>query len=439
MKKKTLALFSIVILIFGSLFFCQEFFKKPSNIIALSVCSLRKDALSIYGLQTKKYYLDELSERSLVLKQAISSDGVRGLSRHLLKALSEDQFFLKDYNLLSDSAHDAVSRLLRFDNPEIYFKNLSDKIEIALKENKPFALFPHIELLHFPFGESDSSELISFLDSQQNISRKEISERLPFFLALVPYEKLVSIYPSSFLPMSPEDALNFSFKVFKNPERLRKWKQSATFHDDRKVLLRFYHLKLKVLDTYLNHLLKGRENDSYIYIVGCHGQPFLEQEDFLHGNAIDEGTANIPAFIHLPGMSKPEFLGKQVGMEKIVQTIKELAPERLSNNKFIALSSKILSDEFMLQFDCKGQRFGVRDNGKYKYMRDFSSGEIKFFELQNDPQMQDNLSEELTSEQVEFYEKKLYDLFLNKLTSNQNDLPSASYCPFQIQINSRIK
>lgn len=434
---KTSALFFIVVLLSGAFAYFKWQRQKPSNIIALSVCSLRKDVFSVYSQKPKEFYIDSLAERSIVLKQAISSDGVRGLSRYLIKILANEQSF-KNYELINGE-NEAVIRLTRFDDPEAYFNSLEKKVSTALKSKKPFLLFPHIEYLHFPFAENEDAELDAYLLSQKSLSKTELSQRLPFFLALVPYDKLVNLYPFYFKPLPAPDALSFAFDTFKNPSSLLMWKNSVNFSDDRKLLLKFYYKKLKILDSYLEKFLSARENDSIIYLVGCHGQPFLEQKEFLHGNAIDEGTANIPAFIHFGGMKEKKEITYQTSMEKIVQTIESLAIHNLPETEFFKKARENLKEEIILQFDCRGQRFAIRNDGLSKYVQDFATGNKEFYDLTKDPDMLQNKVDELSSEQLSFYEKNLYKLFTDRLSSDDETLPQTGYCPYQIQLQKKGK
>ncbi|MGZ3809904.1 MAG: hypothetical protein ACXVCE_17600, partial [Bacteriovorax sp.] len=245
----------------------------------MSVCSLRKDELSIYSQNqehsNKKKYLESLGERSIVLNQAISYDGVRGMSRYLLGALNDNPIIKREYSFLNDVNQlgiskkiDIMERLSRYDDHNSYFKKLKLKIQKALRANKPFILFSHIEFLHFPFADSSDPEIIHYLSLQKKISRKDLDERLPFFLALVPYDILLKNFPSFFKDMSFGDSLSYGFKVFKDPVALNRWKNNPSFSSDIEVLQKFYKARLKALDAHLEEILKARERDSFIYLVG---------------------------------------------------------------------------------------------------------------------------------------------------------------------------
>ncbi|MDD4973894.1 MAG: hypothetical protein PHY93_06060 [Bacteriovorax sp.] len=406
---------------------------------------MRKDELSIFTqsrtLGNKNKYLDSLGEHSIVLNQAISYDGVRGMSRYLLSALNNnsiirnDYIFINDINQLGISKNiDIMNRLSRYDDQGRYFKKLEFKIQKALSDEKPFILFSHIEFLHFPFANLSDPELLNYLNRQKNISTKDLNERLPFFLALVPYDGLSKTFLNFFKPLSFSDSLSYGFKVFKDPVSLNKWKQNPSFANDIKVLRKFYKTRLNTLDTYLENFLKPREMDSFIYLVGCHGQPFLEQGEFLHGNGIDEGVANIPAFIHMPKMKERINLNQQVGMISIANTIKELVNQKLENDKFVNYAKQELEEKIILQFDCRGQRFAIRYDGKSKYVQDFATGKKEFYNLVNDPFMKRNIIDELSQDQRSFFQNNLYDLFLHKLSSSAKELPSTGYCPYQIKL-----
>lgn len=328
-----------------------------------------------------------------------------------------------------------MDRVQRYDDEKLYFNNLESKIKSAINNKKAFVIFPHIEYLHFPFADKNDPELLTYLNTQKKISSENVSERLPFFLALVPYDVLMKTFPQYFKKISLTESLAYAFEIFKDPKYLKKWKQSQSFKNDIDVLHKFYSARLRSLDIHLEKILKPRENDSYIYLVGCHGEPFLEHDEFLHGNGLNEGVANIPAFIHVPNMNERININWQVGMIAIAESIKKLVDLDLSKEEFIKILNESLHEKIILQYDCRGSKFAIRNDGKYKYVENFLDGTKAFYNLTKDPNMSKNIIDKTSPEKISFYRNKMYDIFLHELSKDAKNLPMPGYCPYQIKLN----
>ena len=121
-------------------------------------------------------------------------------------------------------------------------------------------------------------------------------------------------------------------------------------------------------------------------------------------------------------------------MISIANSVRDLINQNLDKKHFFKMASKTLNEPVILQFDCRGQKFAIRNEGKNKYVQDFSNGKKEFYDLVKDPLMEKNIIDIVPHSELSFYENNLYDFFINKLSSNNEELPMAGYCPYQIRL-----
>lgn len=396
-KKSSILILTTLVLL-GSL--AAYYFSKPSprNVIAISVCSLGKNVFQSYSPASfltqnlyQNLYIDKLSQRSILLTDMVSYDGWRGLSRHLrnipLKNLVEKNYqFIGTTNTSKiETVSDTTLRLLRFDNKDEYFNKIKAEIEFSLNQNQPFFASLHFEWAHFPYADDLDDKLNDYL-SRSSWTDKEIKNRIPFLAALFPYKVLQQKFPKAFPQIKESDELAWAWKNFKDPINLANWKKSSVFASDLALIKEYYLKRLQILDRELEKLLVPLEKKADIFFVSCHGQPFLEDNEFLHGNPFNEETAQLPAFIHLADSQSVFKVETQTSMPKMVNALSLLINQQISTKKWEDNLPTVLSEPTLLQYDCQGHQMAIRTEGKFKYIYSFASGEEQLFQIDRDKQ-----------------------------------------------------
>lgn len=387
--KTTSILILMTLILSGSL--VAYYFSKPSprNIIAISVCSLGKNAFQSYNPTsslTQNLYIDKLSQRSILLTDMVSYDGWRGLSRHL-RQISLKNLVEKNYQFIGatpssqiESVSDTTLRLLRFDNKDEYFNKIKAEIEFSLNQNQPFFASLHLEWAHFPFADNLDEKLNEYL-SRSSWTDKEIKNRIPFLASLLPYKVLQQKFPKAFPQIKGSDELAWAWKNFKDPISLALWKKSTSFPTDLALIKEYYLKRLKLLDQDLEKLLAPLEKKVNLFFVSCHGQPFLENDEFLHGNPFNEETAQLPAFVHLANFHSVFKVETQTSMPKMVNALNLFLSQQGSTKEWEENLPTVLSEPVLLQYDCQGQQMAIRTEGKFKYIYNFASGEEYLFQI----------------------------------------------------------
>lgn len=121
--------------------------QNDQNIVVVSFCSLRKDLLESFTKDrnlSQNLYIDKLAKKSIILKDMVSYDGWRGLSRHL-KQIPIETLTQKNYQIIGASKDnkfedisDSTLRLLRFGNKELYFQKINSEVKESSQMGKPF-------------------------------------------------------------------------------------------------------------------------------------------------------------------------------------------------------------------------------------------------------------------------------------------------------------
>lgn len=435
------------------------FKNRTPNIIVLSACSLKKDVITAYqsylpGSDLENAYINKLAKKSFVFKQAVSYDAYRGIAgylRNIPKSLIEKREYLAlgapnrfqsevDLkNKLNNIPQTASigDYLFRYDDPRKYFQNIQSRIEQAIKDKKPFILVSHTEWLHFPFGEMDDVELRSFL-AEQKINSPEKEKRLSFLLALFPYPLLNQYFPQYFPQKSAEDALVYAWNVIKDPKNLSEWKNSFQFKKDQKILDYYYKKQFLRFSSFNQNILEKRENDSFIFVVGCHGEPFYDHNEFLHGNGLDEESVSIPLLIHAPGMTEQIDVNHQVGMKPIAELIIDLAINRVSNEDFKDKVERQLVEDNVLHFNCAGNKFALRTKEKIKFVVDLSNDEKEIFDLNVDPLAVHNIFSTFPPDKKIALERQFYELLNDNLPLVKRDLKHNRDCLYRVRLQENI-
>jgi hypothetical protein len=133
--------------------------------------------------------------------------------------------------------------------------------------------------------------------------------------------------------------------------------------------------------------------DSLIIITADHGEEFLEHGCLAHGFQLYNETIHIPLVFYWPGHLPPVSNENIVSGIDIAPTILKLCqlkpPSSMLGENMLKRRGKRDPILFSTHFVNQKQR-GVRD-GDWKLIKNMKTGEIKIFNLSNDPEEKDNL------------------------------------------------
>jgi arylsulfatase A-like enzyme len=328
--------------------------RKPTNLILITVDSLRPDHLGCYGYpRNTSPNIDNLASRGMVFRQAISNGGATpqafpAMLASILPPLDQDGYkgslktnvtiaeVLKKngYQTAAFHCNAWLSRFYHYDKGfDTFDDGFAGKRE-PLSLNRALKRKLRNILLHLPI----LNELRVVFRSKKahpttadEITAKAISwlKNRPdrFFLWLhymdthLPY-----MPPSDYLKyfhsqsMSKKEMFRLSDKVLRNPDSMLKSEKDA--------LICLYDASIRYVDDAIGRLLdelKGEALDNTaVVLVADHGEAFGEHGEFFH-NKVYEALIRVPLIIKVPGIEKRIVIEEQYSLMDLAPTIVELS------------------------------------------------------------------------------------------------------------------
>jgi len=133
--------------------------------------------------------------------------------------------------------------------------------------------------------------------------------------------------------------------------------------------------------------------DSLIVITADHGEEFLEHDCLAHGFQLYDETIHIPLIFYWKDHLEADCSERLVSGIDIAPTILELCqikpPDSMLGKNILKKKVREESSLFFTHFSNQKKR-GMR-TGKWKLVENIRTGEIKIFDIDNDPKEQNNL------------------------------------------------
>ena len=177
------------------------------------------------------------------------------------------------------------------------------------------------------------------------------------------------------------------------------------------MLLNLYRSELKYVDEKIGDLMEKLDDigylneDTYVFIMGDHGQQFLEHGDFGHGVYLYEELCNVPLLIYNENFKEKKERTFVSGID-IGPTILDIAnipyPESFlgtsiftanSNREIILQEGRNKRNDFIIKgnniyLDIRKYKIALIENS-YKYIMTCAQDEL--YNLKKDPKEKNNL------------------------------------------------
>jgi len=196
--------------------------------------------------------------------------------------------------------------------------------------------------------------------------------------------------------------------------KTRKEKYARFTDAERDMLLHLYRRDLRRVDSSVASLLEGLDSagylddNTYVFILGDHGQQFFEHGDFGHGIYLYQELCNVPFLIYNRGLQCRKDERPVSGLD-IAPTILELAgvacPPQFcgqsilnstaTGRDIIVQEGRDENNDFIIDgnnayLDVRKYRVALV-RGRYKFIMD-SHAKHELYDLERDPHEQNNLA-----------------------------------------------
>jgi len=177
---------------------------------------------------------------------------------------------------------------------------------------------------------------------------------------------------------------------------------------EREWIKELYDAEVRYVDDNLGRLFEylkksGLYEDSLIILTSDHGEEFWDHGGFEHGHALYNEVIQVPLIIKLPGENQVKEEKMRVSTQSLMRTILDASGIEYDRDRLIAGSlyplmqgkgneiseEPLVSTGLLYYEDRESLIFGNK-----KYIRSLISNEEELYDLQNDPDEQNELSDE---------------------------------------------
>lgn len=409
----------------------QNPFVKP-NVLIVSVCSLRANALSLYGAIDKNTapHLEKFfSESQFVFQNAFNGLGWTNLINFTYTTIPADKFM---FNLYDQSGSDGVSHLWRIPNRLSYqskkpeaindnefeknFKSALSEVEKNLRapRARPFFALLHFKYLHYPLIDRFNAEAQwdRYLDESEKALLSEYLahperyyHKLSLLLFLANDPRHILLHPkfkNQKKWAGDPIALRKALGLMTNPDLLAEWKASEGYDRDLRILEKIYRANVHYFDEVLGQVLnlwgdKELQKNTIVAFVADHGEAHMERDELTHGMSLWDLLLHVPVAIKFPDFGPHEIVKEQIDHLALSYLFGDIVEGARTAPMFKAALQKRLP-EVIIARNCNNDLRGLRYKNKYKYFVRLRDGERFLFDLENDPAELRNLASELPDE-----------------------------------------
>ena len=411
--------------------------QKRKNIILLTIECLRKDFVSVYNYEEHNTpNLHKIARKSLIYDNFYSSSSWTPPSFYAIftsnyPLMDEGRVSLNKYDItfteiLRKNGYYTIglttggwlSKYFGFDKGFIKFYDGSSRKQAKSPRFKLKEFIKNSEILGEPVrylyfykkyywhrrGYSDelNSRALEWLN---NLSGK------PLFLWIHYPETHEPYYPPRQMTIYRFNEIWRLNKKIMKDIGTRKRGALKLSPKEKEMLLNLYRSELKYVDEKIGDLMEKLDDigylneDTYVFIMGDHGQQFLEHGDFGHGVYLYEELCNVPLLIYNENFKEKKERTFVSGID-IGPTILDIAnipyPESFlgtsiftanSNREIILQEGRNKRNDFIIKgnniyLDIRKYKIALIENS-YKYIMTCAQDEL--YNLKKDPKEKNNL------------------------------------------------
>jgi len=275
---------------------------------------------------------------------------------------------------------------------------------VSQRSTWPFFLTAHFKYMHYPLVDeiNPDAEWDYFLSAEEKSRVSEYRshpekhlEKTPLLLYLFHEPQFLLKDPSvrgiDVDPERPRDLRKLA-GLINEPSMLRRWRESAGFADDLKLIDKIYRANLRYFDAkVLGPALelfgdKELQRNTIVIVMGDHGESRMEHGDFGHGDSLFDPALQIPFAIRFPDYrGKPVIIEEQMQMAWMAELVADLLDKKIQGPDGLHSFVRARAEEPMAIRNCNNDQNGLRIANRYKFIRDLASGKRLVFDLQKDP------------------------------------------------------
>ncbi len=399
---------------------------KISNIILISIDTLRKDVLSSYGSnEVSTPNIDRIAEDGFLFTQAYSpapwtlpafSSIMTGVNPLVHKTTDSKSRLPETFTTIAEYLADSGYKTSAIGTN--VFLHSEYNIDQGFME---YNFFPKRKELVDSFGgafiniafpghfktDASTSDLTDLSINWLNKNRDK-----DFFLWLHYYDPHIPYTPP--VEYIAEDKNQSTIgNEFQSAGVIRSGHYSPNLAD-RIRIRQLYDAEVRYVDDSIGRLIETLEEldlykDSLIIITSDHGEEFWEHGGFEHGHTLYNELINVPLIIKLPDNEHGNIIDIPVTTQSLMPTILELSDIEFDNGSYLASSLVPLLENKPSNYEVRpiisssllyyeDREAAIVDESKY--IRTIITDQEEFYNLTKDPQEQSPLSNSQVSDKI---------------------------------------
>lgn len=302
-------------------------FKKPTNVILITIDTLRADVLESYGGPARSNHLSALARHGWQFDACTSASMLTNPSHASIMT----SLYLRDHGVYDNES--GIS-------PEV--KTLAETLSRRGLQTAALIGFPHLNPNVSNLGKgfervikASRSERQALETSKRALSLiDELEGDSPFFLWVhyvdphAPYDPPKEHLPRAW-PGKPDRAMHHARNVSPGFQRKNPW-FAKEFSQAKRTseLVSRYVAEVEATDQAIGFFRaglkrRGLDGSTALVITSDHGENLGEQDLFFHHGGLYPQTTHVPLLVSVPGM-KPARIPELVATVDIAPTILEL-------------------------------------------------------------------------------------------------------------------
>ena len=421
-------------------FICSNLWAKKLNLIIVSVCSTNKEFFSPYSKNGSTPKLQSLKNDSLILNTSLSNNSWTSIFKHIRYYGDINKHLEKEgYEVIGmDLAFESRPRFNHHTQPiikptkEDSVKNYLSRIkkEVLKKHKKPFVLFLHLKDLHFPYTDK---RVIQKMGQYFSKDKYDNFPRLPFFYHLYPGDRIREFFDDTWHKFRNDEEL---YGYIQTPAIMKGWMNHERYNQDLEILKSQYKRKVRELDLALYPLLNLYGNsklkkDTLVLLTGDHGEAFMDHKILGHGAHVYEEFVSIPSILIHPNFKGQKYEGHYHTLQDLWYGLHSLLKGKIKRKNLSQFPSFIRKRDFILQHNCAGDIFTLRDQLGFKVIKFLKENRYEAYNLKDDKKEQKNLWDTLSKNQKNLWkgriDKEVFQYF-SRVKQRKGPLPKWTAC-----------